>query len=215
MIAIVGIYKITNKVNQKCYIGKSIDINKRWIRHRCCAGSYADTTPENHLYRAMKKYGIQNFAFEVIEECDIKHLCERERYYIELHKSYDQDFGYNMTLGGEGALKQSRELICELWNNGLTISEIARHISGSRNTVKDALNECGIDYKKVAVARGVTHRSRPVNQYDNDGSLLKTWESSRQAERELHIDHSSIADCCNYMTKQAGGYIWRYAGGEL
>ena len=211
MIGIVGIYKITNRVNGKCYIGKSVDINKRWIRHRCCAGSYASTTPDNHLYRAMKKYGIENFEFEVIEECDIKSLCERERCYIELYRSYDREFGYNMTLGGEGTLKQNRELICELWNSGLTISEIARHISGSRNTVKDALKESRIDYKSVAMTRGIMRRSRPVEQHGIDGSLLKIWRSARQAERELHIDHSGISDCCNYIVKQAGGYVWRYA----
>lgn len=116
-----------------------------------------------------------------------------------------------MTLGGEGALKQDRELICELWNGGLTISEIARHISGSRNTVKDALRESGIDYQAVSMTRGVMHRSRPVEQHKINGGLLKIWESARQVERELHIDHSSISDCYNYITKQAGGYVWRYA----
>ena len=59
----IGIYKITNKINQKCYIGQSIHIEKRWKEHVNLA-----QTGETLLYKAFRKYGIENFIFEIIEE---------------------------------------------------------------------------------------------------------------------------------------------------
>lgn len=96
----IGIYKITNQINGKVYIGQSIDIEARWLRHR------RDSKIENSLlYRAMRKYGIENFTFEVVEECSIEELDYKEEFYIEKYRSYigyEDCNGYNMTLGGGG-----------------------------------------------------------------------------------------------------------------
>lgn len=60
-----GIYKITNLVNGKMYIGQAVDIEERWIRHK--RDWKIDKTKV--LYKAIRKYGIENFSFEIIEEC--------------------------------------------------------------------------------------------------------------------------------------------------
>lgn len=90
----IGIYKITNTVNNKAYIGQSVDINRRWGEHRRNIGSN-----KNPLYLDFKKYGLDNFLFEVIEECDFYDLDEREEYWINYYNSYNN--GYNLTLGGQ------------------------------------------------------------------------------------------------------------------
>lgn len=94
----IGIYKITNIINGKVYIGQADDINRRWYHHK-----YYYQVKDNLIYRAMRKYGIENFSFEVIEECSIEALDEREIYYIEQYNSYinaEKSNGYNATLGG-------------------------------------------------------------------------------------------------------------------
>ena len=139
----VGIYKITNKINGKCYIGKSVDIHNRWIRHRSRAFQEKDRQYNCYLYRSMRKYGLDSFLFEVVEECTLDDLNEKEIFYIDLYHSFDKNYGYNMTRGGDGALKQDYEEVCGLWNKGCTISDIAKVINGSRNTVKNILKAAG------------------------------------------------------------------------
>lgn len=93
---ISGIYKITNMINGKSYIGQSNDIKRRWKEHRS-----KHSWKSNHvIYRAFKKYGFENFKFEIIEECDVKFLSEKEKYYIAEFDTYKN--GYNETEGGEG-----------------------------------------------------------------------------------------------------------------
>lgn len=97
----MGIYKITNKVNGKMYVGQSVNIEKRWYQHKNSCEKGLDTA----LYRAMREYGVENFEFEVIEECLEEELNEKEIYYIGRYNTYcgtKDSNGYNMTIGGEG-----------------------------------------------------------------------------------------------------------------
>lgn len=91
-----GIYKITNQLNDCCYIGQSVDISTRWKEHAKC-GLGIDTPPANKLYKAMIEDGLYNFSFELLEECNKDLLNEKERFYIELYQS--DKFGYNNNKG--------------------------------------------------------------------------------------------------------------------
>lgn len=91
-----GIYKLTNTKNQKIYIGQAVELGTRWKEHIKC-GLGIDT-PNNILYKAMLKDGVENFTFEVLEECDRSQLNDREKYYIDFYKA--QEWGYNMSKGG-------------------------------------------------------------------------------------------------------------------
>lgn len=91
-----GIYKITNQITDECYIGQAVDIYKRWNEH-CKCGLGIDTPPGNKLYKAMQEYGLDNFTFELIEECNQLELNEKEKYFIELYQS--KEFGYNSVEG--------------------------------------------------------------------------------------------------------------------
>lgn len=91
-----GIYKITNKINNKSYIGYSNNIERRWQEHMTrynCQQEYNKV-----LYKAIRKYGLSNFSFEVIEETE--NLQEREKYWIKYYDTFNH--GYNETLGGDG-----------------------------------------------------------------------------------------------------------------
>lgn len=93
---VTGIYKITNQINNKCYIGQSVDISKRWKDHAKC-GLGIDAPQGNKLYKDMQEIGIWNFSWELLETCPREQLNEKEKYYINLYQS--QDFGYNSTKG--------------------------------------------------------------------------------------------------------------------
>ena len=101
-----GIYKITNKINNKCYIGKSKNIEARWKEHKWRMNSLDEINLNKPLYRAFKKYGLNNFSFEVIEELDNYEADanEREKYWIKFYNSYGSENGYNATYGGDGGL---------------------------------------------------------------------------------------------------------------
>ena len=88
-----GIYKITNIENNMCYVGQAVNIADRWKQH-IKRGLGAETPTRNKLYPAMLSFGIENFTFEVIEECDRDLLNSREDYWQEYFHA--KDFGYSI-----------------------------------------------------------------------------------------------------------------------
>ena len=94
------IYKIYNTVNNNIYIGETVQpIHKRWSAHKRSA---EDPNITGHLQLAIRKYGIDKFHIEMVEECPDESRFEREKYWIAYYNSYYD--GYNSTLGGEGSL---------------------------------------------------------------------------------------------------------------
>lgn len=96
---VIGIYKITNKLNNKCYIGQSKDIYVRIKKHLSKTYEVNSAQYSFQIYQALRKYGIGNFKVEVLEECDADVLNEREIYWIQYYDSFKN--GYNATLGGD------------------------------------------------------------------------------------------------------------------
>lgn len=104
----VGIYKITNSLNGKSYIGQSVDIKTRWSSHK----SRSLATTEHHdnmpIHSAMAKYGIDNFTFEVLEECLPSELDEKEKYWIARLNTISPE-GYNLLPGGQGFSRSDKD----------------------------------------------------------------------------------------------------------
>ncbi len=91
-----GIYKVTNILTNEIYIGKSTDIAKRWqghVKSACGLEGVADSV----FQRALKKYGIQNFTFELLEKVPKEKLTEKEKFYISFYDTIN--YGYNQRLG--------------------------------------------------------------------------------------------------------------------
>lgn len=95
-----GIYKITNTVTGKIYVGKSVDLKQRWHSHKSYLRS--GTHCNEYLQRSWDKYGEESFVFEIIEYCPVENIEQREIYWINTLDSYKN--GYNLTIGGEGCV---------------------------------------------------------------------------------------------------------------
>lgn len=128
----IGIYKFENLINHKKYIGQSVDIERRYKDHLNRAKNYFPSNSEynSSLHCAIRKYGIENFSFSILEECEKKKLNEQEIYWIKFYNSYAE--GYNETTGGNLNQEASRKfeenfvnMIKELLlNSNLTYNEI-------------------------------------------------------------------------------------------
>lgn len=230
-----GIYKITNIINNKFYIGKSVNINNRWRQHKLAK----DSSP---LHQAMLKYGKDNFIIEIIEVCQPEELNEKEIYWIKQYNAYFDDKSYNATLGGDGAshpVKLSHadllEIIGLLKNTNLTIKDIAEKYSVSTKTISDINNgnsrilldlqypirenkydgQHSIKKEKNKIQYTKTNKeiqpyhSYIVQQFNKDThELLAEFSSVREAARNIGCNPNSILKALKSKTHISYGYIW-------
>jgi group I intron endonuclease len=91
-----GIYKITNLLDSKIYVGQSVNVEKRWKYH--LSRLKGKTHPNPHLQSSWNKYGEKSFRMELIEECNKEKLCIRENFWCRTFQSYDRKKGYNLTI---------------------------------------------------------------------------------------------------------------------
>ena len=149
------IYKIENQINHKVYIGQTIkSLNKRFSQHK---NNY--TKPyfsQIHLYRAFKKYGIENFSFEKIERVNDEDLDEREKYWIAYYNSYEN--GYNSTLGGRDIelYKWDYEQIKKLYDEYRSARKVAKIIGCDHSTIDNIINK--MNWPRYSVSSQRLHR---------------------------------------------------------
>lgn len=204
------IYKITNSINQKPYVGKTVSsIQERWRDH-----VYEAFTKHSSylIHQAMRKYGIENFKIEELEQCPNDILSEREQYWIKtINSHFKEGYGYNMTLGGDGALVYSDKDILELWNQGLKSCQIAERLGANKCTISKRLKELK---PGEARKRHANANKKSVLQYDLNGNFIKKWDCANYAEKELQISAGSISRCCKKERTMASNSLWKYATDE-
>ena len=205
------IYKITNDINNKVYIGLTELQNPidRWTKHLSDYNK-AVKYSKRPLYEAMSKYGIEHFHFEIIEETDQPQ--EREQYWIKYYNSYigfENSNGYNATLGGEGSKKlyfskEEEQYIISAFESGMSCTNIAKELHHDISNIANFLREKGFNVK--------IYTSTKVGQYDLANNYICEYESAAAAARALgkkgHGGH--ISEVCNGKRKTAYGFIWKY-----
>lgn len=229
MISIGYIYKITNNINQKVYIGQTIrDAKARWKQHKQAMNYKNGPQYWNHLYSAMRLYGLENFTFEVIEECNDSILDEREIFWIAKYNSNDLDCGYNNTGGGQAAGKIITRPVAQYDLEGYllavypSISEAARATGGDSGWITEICNGRNAlsansqwRYADDDPPMEFWRRSMDsVCQYDLNGNLVKVHSNSRVAANNTGINHVCILNCLNGHHASAGEYQWRFAHEE-
>lgn len=165
------IYKVTNKINGKIYIGQTIQsVKDRWYRH-CGKSGISKAELNTHFKRAILKYGKENFTIETIEVCDSTKLNDREKFYISYYNSYIN--GYNSTIGGQGGTKpfktseESETQIISLYNYGFSLREIGREFNLDKTTVKGILVRHNISIRTTRTYKlSSTDRINIMNDLD-------------------------------------------------
>ena len=203
------IYKITNDINQKIYVGKTErTVEERFLEHyRAFKRESCEKRP---LYSAMRKYGIEHFHIELIEETDNPE--EREIYWIEKLGSFKT--GYNATLGGDGKKYLDYDLIVDTYKEIKNQKEVAKYLNISEKTVRKILQ--GRKIQTVAPKIG----NKPVSCLDRDGNFISHFEScgdgarwvasQRVSKASIDTIAKRIADVARGERKTAYNYIWRF-----
>lgn len=170
MKVICGIYKITNQVNGKCYIGQSVNIARRWRDHKKTSSDASYDTYNSSLHKAFKKYGLENFSFEVLEECLQGNLNAREVYWIDYFNSNNPQCGYNLTPGGDNVGENSRKLTDEqvqelkqlLKTTSVSQAELAKQFDISQMAVSD-------------INRGISYPDLNEDYPLRDSNAIRGW----------------------------------------
>ena len=198
------IYKITNDINDKIYIGKTEkSIQTRWSEH--CRDSIRFRLEKRPLYEAMNKYGIEHFHIEEIEETN--NTEEREKYWISFYDSYKN--GYNATRGGDGKHYADYELIYNLFKEGYSSKQIHLKTGYDLQTIASALENYGIS-KTERIKRGQISKQQPVAQIDIEtNEIIKIYPTLKDAENATG-NSRHICDVCNGRYKTCKGYKWKY-----
>lgn len=203
------IYKITNKENGKIYVGQTVNtINRRWKQHLRSAQMNGKNDSSPLLYRAIRKYGVDSFEIEQVEQCNNHSLNEREIYWIDYYHSFDN--GYNCTHGGSGIPKVDEVKLLELWNAGLSVKQIAKRMGCLYVTVSSNLKGLGIkedDIVKRATVTASKTKCNPICQYDIDGNFVREFQSCKDATRYIGC---KIKQTPCKAGKTIHGYQWKH-----
>jgi group I intron endonuclease len=217
----IGIYKIINPKG-RIYIGQSKNIDRRITQYRNFIGNSSSVGPI--LLNSFKKYGWNEHVLEIIEECSLEQLDERETYWkIHYLNLVNNDW--------------NKVLFCELYDSGGgPKSDITKHkqsLSHQNNLIRpEILEKRKINCKIAANNPGVQLRSiqntdwesrnrnfrksasRVIIQYDLDGNLIKEWECGMDVQKELGYKGfwaTEITKTCKHTPdKPYKGYIWKY-----
>lgn len=140
------IYKITNKLNNKCYIGQTIkSAEERWKEHQSHAFGTHPNDINKTLYKAIRKYGLENFIFEVLQDNieTYEQLDKAEIYWIDYYNSFVK--GYNETFGGQQHHKilPNKEIIEDYYKTR-SARKTALNFGIDHSTVDDILNQNNI-----------------------------------------------------------------------
>lgn len=184
----IGVYKIRNIINNKCYIGSSIVIEERWKRHK------KDLRSNKHhsivLQRAYNKYGIDSFEFSIVELTDNCKCIEREQYYLELLEPV-----YNIARFAGAPTK------------GMKMSKES----------SDKKRKYALDNNIIPPKETWENRQKSVIQLDKETlEELNTFSSVAEACRYVGKDHTwvtCVSNVCNGIRGTTLGYKWKWEKG--
>ena len=190
------IYKITNIQNGKLYIGKTLSTpEKRFKEHS--RDAFKNRNEKRPLYAAMRKYGIEQFKVETIEETSSDNIDEREKYWIEYYGSFKN--GYNATTGGDGKAYVDVDLIMSTYKEVKNATEVARLLNINISTVLKHLHNNNIEIiSSTAVQREKS--GKITNMYDLNGNFIQSFPSTNAAAD--YMVNNKLTGCKKTTIKQ-------------
>jgi len=227
-----GIYKITNKKNNYCYIGQSIKIEERWKQHSHYSKNKPNDKKNNYkLYNAFRKYGLENFNFDVLEIVkNKKDLIDRETYYYNLYNpKYNNEYPNTVNFNNRGYIvfqidMTTLKIIKKYMNSNQVERELGYLASNIRSCCirrttfaygyywcyeKDYKNWKPKQQKPHVIPKG--QDNIPVAQIDiKTNKVVKIYESAKQASIETGALRSKISNVCHGKRKTTIGYKWKF-----
>lgn len=217
----IGIYMIRNKINNKVYIGQTIDIDNRWMQHR--SRLKCENHENKHLQAAYNLYGKDAFEYVLLEECNEDELDEKEIFYIQYYDSYNT--GYNKDFGGQGCkgYKHSEEEILKMRyiqnpkailqldtdlnivNEWISCSHAGKTLGFSARGIKACCNRINRQ-KTIGGFYWVYKEEYENNTIDWDYYLnINEARPKRVSQFDLHMNLVKIWNSV-YQSKIVGGY---------
>lgn len=176
------IYKITNIINNKFYIGSATWYSKRKDKHLWTLKKSIHAN--RYLQNAWNKYGEENFIFEIIEQCNESNLIEREQYWLDFYNCYNRNVGYNIQPNASSPkgckrTNEFKEKIGNFW----------RGKKFSKKRIEELIE------------RTTKKQGKAVNMYDKEMNFIKEFKSISEASREIKISIGAISKQCSKILK--------------
>lgn len=195
----IGVYKITNKLNGDCYVGSSKDIGERWKKH-----IYLHESKGRHreyfIYRAMRKYGIENFEFEVLETCvDSEKIILEQKYYKKLNPRYNEIEPKENPMENPAVRAKAKAASKKAWKKR------------SEQSKQKALDNLKKGWGNESFVRNQFQAKKVKSISVSDGTEM-FFDSLNEAGKYLGIPRSSISQILNpgHTRKQSKGYKFEF-----
>ena len=202
----VGIYKITNLINNHCYIGQSVQIERRWKNHKITAFNKNDKGYQYPLYRAIRKYGLENFSFEIIQQCSSEELNQKQKFWISKIKPE-----YNQTLGGDSfpgyskltiqQVQKIQNILIEDKEGVISHTKLAEIYGVHKDTIRDInvgrswfneklkypLHFSKFDAKRPKLQRKCKKCGKPISKDSESGLCRDCYNKSRVEKNKANL----------------------------
>ena len=187
----IGIYTITNIIDNKIYIGCSTKINERLSKHK--RNLRSNKHPNLHLQLAYNKYGKDNFHFDILEECSGDLIYSQENYWANLLNVHNDNFGYNIAPTNPT-------------NKHYSVSEHTKKKIGAASKKKIFTDEYRKKLSDAKIGRSGTTNIQVIRLEDN-----KLYNSICDAAKDINRHHSTIYKQLKGITKTAAGFTYKYS----
>jgi group I intron endonuclease len=202
------VYKITNKITGKVYIGITNQGAGARYRHHWYEARIGEPAP---IHRSMAKYGEENFTLEIIDFADTyEELKEKEKYWIKQYDSMNREKGYNLTEGGDGTFGRMHS---EETKDKIRQKAIGRKVS---EETKKKMSEAQKKYKDAHKAHADAIRvlnQKAVVAYDLEGNIVEEFNTTKECAEKYNTSSTTIKYYCrSEQPKVAKNFniIWRY-----
>jgi hypothetical protein len=186
----IGVYKITNIVTNKIYIGSTIlSFNKRFAVHKCDLRK--NKHHSNKLQNSWNKHGESNFIFEILEICKKEVCLIKEQEYINLYNPHIT--GYNIN---PNAFNCSGKIVSQKTKD--KISSKLKGIKVGNRASKEGLIQRGLKTRKS------------IYQYDLDNNFIKEWFGVKELAKTLNLSQGNISMCCLGKRTKTGNFKFSY-----
>ena len=221
-----GVYKITNTLDGKIYIGSALNLDTRFKEH--ISAARANRHSSRHFQHAFNKYGEHSFQFSIIEECLPKIRLDREQHHLDFFKSYDHDIGYNIAkVAGRPPSPPNKPIRQTNIETGITRIFNTRDEAAAEGFNEGSITACcnghmaqhkgfswvfndGSSPDFVGISRG-----RIIERTDLETGVIEKFKTASDIIKKYpEIEIGKILDCC---FKRMSSYLdasWSFAKNE-